>query len=61
MGNNWRHGENEFDSGYILKVESVRFADGFDVRSERKEGVKNDSQGFWLGQVEGNNDCFVLP
>lgn len=35
-------------SGHSLKVESVRFADGLDMRSERKEGVKNDAEVFGL-------------
>ena len=42
-----RCGENWLGSGYNLKVESMSFADGY-VRYERKEEVKNDSQGFWL-------------
>jgi len=49
MESNCRHGENELHSGHILKVESVRFADGFDVRSERQERVKKDSKVFGLG------------
>lgn len=31
-------------SGNILKVEPIEFADGLDVRCERKTRGKNDSQ-----------------
>lgn len=47
-----RHGGNSLDSGYILKVESVRFVDGLDVRCERKEGVRNDAKVFGLSSCK---------
>lgn len=41
-------------SGYILKVESIEFADGLNVGSGKKEGVLFlMTEGFWPEQVEG--------
>lgn len=41
------------DSAFVLKVELARFTDSY-VRSEEKEGPKNDSYlQFWMKQSDG--------
>lgn len=52
-GGNSRRGEKWSESEYIIKVKPTEYANKLDLESERSIVVKNDSNAFDLGKLEG--------
>lgn len=48
-----REGDEKSDPGHILQVQPTRYTQGFDVASERKRGIRDNSMVFGRSGVNG--------